>query len=470
MKLKQLVLSAAISAAAASTSVWADETADAIKALRQQIEQLDQKIRVLERKGELDKEASVEIAKTTPKISVGSSGLSISSADTNFTFGIHGLLQVDNRTFINDHGINGNDSFLLRRARPIISGTLYRDFDFLFVPDFGTSSSPQTANPTPTIQDAYLNYRAQPWLQFRAGKFKVPVGLEFLQSDPVTAFSERSIATDLVPGRDLGFQIWGDIGGGVLSYAVGVFGGVGDGRTTFNADFEDHREVAARVFAQPFKQSDVAALKGLGFGVGGSWGNISSNSVGLPSGFLTDGQQQFFTYTNGTVADGAHWRVSPQGYYYYGPLSLLGEYVISDQRVRRGGLAADLQNTAWQITGGWILTGEDASFSGFAPKHPFSPRDGQWGAFQLVARYGELDVDNAAFPNFANPAASASAAQAWGVGLNWYLNKNLRVNTSFSKTTFTGGGKATGSAATSAPGIVTRQPEEVFFTRLQLSF
>jgi hypothetical protein len=40
------------------------------------------------------------------------------------------------------------------------------------------------------------------------------------------------------------------------------------------------------------------------------------------------------------------------------------------------------------------------------------------------------------------------------------------VNASFSRTTFTG---QTGDG-TIAPAVVTRQPEEVFFTRLQLSF
>ena len=53
-------------------------------------------------------------------------------------------------------------------------------------------------------------------------------------------------------------------------------------------------------------------------------------------------------------------------------------------------------------------------------------------------------------------------AQAWAVGLNWYLNKNIRLNTSFSRTTFTGGN---GAAAT-----VTKQPENTLFTRLQVSF
>jgi hypothetical protein len=40
------------------------------------------------------------------------------------------------------------------------------------------------------------------------------------------------------------------------------------------------------------------------------------------------------------------------------------------------------------------------------------------------------------------------------------------VKTSFSHTTFNGGG----GSGTSAPATVTQKPESVFFTRLQLAF
>ena len=438
----------------------ADATSDAISDLKQQIEALDQKVRVLEREKEIDTEAADAKAKDTPKISIGNNGLSAASADTNFVFQLHGLVQVDNRSFFNDkdnHGnsIVGNDTFLLRRARPIFSGTVYKDFDFLFVPDFGGS--------TVQIFDAYVNYRYAPWLQVRAGKFKVPVGLEQLQSDPYTFFNERGLPTDLVPNRDIGFQLWGDVAGGRVSYAAGVFNGVGDGRNTANTDFEDHREFAGRIFLQPFKGTSVTALQNLGFGLAGSWGNVSSNATGLSSGLLTDGQQTFFTYTNNVVAAGEHWRLSPQGYYYWGPFGLLGEYVISNQEVKKGAASADLQNTAWQLAAGWVLTGEDASYTGVTPKHPFDPRANHWGALQLVARYADLDVDNKTFPIFANPASSASEAKAWAVGLNWYLNKNIRANVSYSHTSFDG-------KINSASATVTRQPEQVIFTRVQLSF
>jgi phosphate-selective porin OprO and OprP len=460
MKRKFIFVGMLVGGLVGGQRVHADATSDAIEELKQQIQQLDQKVRVLERQKELDVEASDAKAKEAPKIVIGNAGLSAASGDSNFVFQLHGLVQTDNRTFFNDrdnHGksIQGNDTFLLRRARPIFSGTLYKDFDFNFTPDFAGSSV--------QIFDVYLNYRYAPWLQLRGGKFKVPVGLEVLQSDPVTGFSERALPSALMPSRDIGFQLWGDVANGRLSYAAGVFNGVGDGRNSANSDFEDHREFAGRLFLLPFKGTSVSALQNLGFGVGGSWGNTSSNATGLANAYLTDGQEQFFAYTNGVVANGEHWRLSPQGYYYWGPFGLLGEYAISNQKVSKGATSARLENTAWQIAGSWIITGEDASYAGVTPKHPFDPRAGHWGALQLVARYADLNIDDNAFPIFANPATSASEAKAWAVGLNWFLNKNIRVNTSFSRTTFEG--NINPKAAT-----VVRQPEEVVLTRLQVAF
>ena len=194
----------------------ATEQQSATNAANGQIQQLDQKVRILARERELDQEAAAAAAKTQPKLTVGPGGFSASSADSNFVFRLNGVIQVDSRTFFNDSvNKNANDGFLLRRARPIFQGTLYRDFDFKFTPDFGGSSV--------QIFDAYGNYRYAPWAQLRSGKFKTPEGLEQLQEDVNTSFNERSLVTDLVPNRDVGLQLWGDINGGVLSYAAAHF-------------------------------------------------------------------------------------------------------------------------------------------------------------------------------------------------------------------------------------------------------
>jgi phosphate-selective porin OprO and OprP len=486
MKLNRWLPGAIIGAQFTFTSFAADEVATNsdtdITALEQQIQALDQKVRILEQQRELDQQAAAAADKAAPKITLGANGFGFSSADSNFVATIHGQLQVDSRTFQNNDHIQGNDSFLLRRARPIITGTVYRDFDFNFTPEFGNATpGAASAATTPSIYDAYINYHYSPVFQVEAGKFKPPVGLEYLQNDAYLSFNERSLATDLIPGRDIGFELHGDVFGGVLSYAAGIFNGVGDNqRNTTDIGFQDDREFDGRLFVQPFKTTGIAALQNLGAGVGGSWGRSSiTNTLDLPNttggtlpGFVTDGQQQFFAYnpaTGGVVADHEHWRLSPQGYYYYGPLGLLGEYVVSDQGVENtvSHKTAELENRAWEISGGWVLTGEDASYNGVTPRHPFDPRNGGWGALQLVARYAELYVDKTAFPDFANPTTSASGAQAWAVGLNWYLNSNIRIDASFSRTTFTGGGTA---AATTAPGSVSSHPEDVIFTRVQLSF
>lgn len=451
-----------------------------VSALMRRLQELEQKVQGLEQKVARYEKPAVALAATNetpalapksavrdlPTLSIGATGLVATSADTNFSFGLRGLLQIDSRTFSGENTA-GNDSFLLRRARPIFVGTVFHDFDFMFNPDFGGS--------TVQIFDAFLNYRYAPWFQVRAGKFKTPVGLEYLQSDQVTAFNERALPTALMPGRDIGFQLWGEVAGGAVIYSIGIFNGVGDGRNSGNSDFEDHREVAARLFAIPFNNTGVKALRGLGFGFGGSWGDYSAtNSTGLPNGngYITDGQQQFFAYnpaTGAVIGEGEHWRLSPQGYYYFGPFGLLGEYVMSTETVRRNVApfeSARLDHTGWQVTASWVLTGEDASFTGVMPKNAFDPRNGKWGAWQLVGRYAELDVDDNTFPLFANPLNSASKAQAWSAGMNWYLNRNVMLKASYSRTTFSGAG----TPGPTAPASVTQQPEEVFFTRMQLSF
>ncbi|HEU4709377.1 MAG TPA: porin, partial [Methylophilaceae bacterium] len=196
-----------------------------IERLRSLIQELDQKVRVLERKDELAAEEAAAQKKEAPVVVAGDKGFGIKSADGNFEFKLRGLLQADNRTFFGDGsspGVSGtglDDEFLLRRVRPTFEGTVFGKYDFRFTPDF----APEAAN----VQDAYLNARFAPWFKVQAGKFKVPISLERLQSGGDLRFVERSyVANDLLPNRDIGLQLHGDVFNGKLSYAAGVFDGV----------------------------------------------------------------------------------------------------------------------------------------------------------------------------------------------------------------------------------------------------
>ena len=87
MKRKYLIVGTLIAGGlVGGRQAHADAASDAINELKTQIQELDQKVRVLERQKELDTEAADTKAKDTPKISIGNSGLSAASADTNFVF------------------------------------------------------------------------------------------------------------------------------------------------------------------------------------------------------------------------------------------------------------------------------------------------------------------------------------------------------------------------------------------------
>ena len=417
----------------------------------EKLEELDQKIRVLDRKIELDKEAAADKAKTAGQATAGKDGFSLKSADGNFVLKLRGYTQLDGRFFQSDDQRPATDTFTLRRVRPILEGTLYKIFDFRIMSDFGGGQT--------VLQDAYLEGRFSPAFKVRAGKFKPPVGLERLQSATELLFVERAFPTNLVPNRDLGVQVAGDLAGGAATYAVGIFNGVLDGGSA-DGDTNDDKDYAARLFFQPFLKGG-GPLKNLGFGIAGSTGDQEGTvaSPNLPA-FRTPGQQTFFSYRadgtapNTVIAGGRRTRFSPQAYLYSGPFGLLAEYVTSKQAVQRAGVSRDLEHKAWQVAASWVLSGGEPTYKSVNPKQVFDPAAGTWGAFEIAARYHRQELDDATFPAFANPASSASAAEAWAVGFNWYLNKNLRLLFDYEDTRFEGGAAAGD-----------REDEKVFFSR-----
>lgn len=442
--------------------------------------ELDQKIQGVERKWEQAGEAAEAKAKTAPKLSVGTTGLSFESNDGSFSLRIKGLVQTDAQVFLGDNPLlEGNDGFYLRRVRTAVQGTFLKDFNYLIVPQYGGLGQDQVQ-----ILDATVGYSLGDY-ELRVGKFKGPVGLEMLQSITALPFNERSLVSDLVPQRSVGAQLSGSLLKHSVTFAAGIFNSSGDQRNPANFDFSDDREYAGRVFFEPFKNTSSKAVQKLGFGLGGSFNQVSSNALGLPrvSGgnpgyFTSPGNQQFFAYNpvvGPVVADGSHWRLSPQGWYYYGPFGLLGEYALSSQGVYNSSTfrAGRLNHDAWQVSAEWVLTGEAASFNGIIPKRPFTRHGEGWGAWQLVGRFSKFDVDDNAFPAFSNPIASASEATSWSAGVNWWLNRNVRVSGNFTHTSFQGGGarpNLVDAATLTAPATVTAQDESVVSTRVQFSF
>ena len=105
----------------------------------------------------------------------------------------------------------------------------------------------------------------------------------------------------------------------------------------------------------------------------------------------------------------------------------------------------------WYVEGSWILTGESRAYVASSltnetggwgspvPSRPFSLDGESWGAWELVGRYSTVDLNwNPNQTAITTGTAQQLAGIAGGkqniidVGLNWYLNRNVRVMTHFS--------------------------------------
>jgi len=503
-----------------------------LEELRGLVQELSQQVKVLARKGEINEEAAAADKKTAPVIKASSSGFSFGSADGKNEIKFRGLIQADHRHFsegANDvrirardragvYGENGfnsaDDTSLLRRVRPTIEGKVAGKYGFRFTPEFAGGSA--------SAVDAYVEANLSPALNVRAGKFKSFVGLERLQGGGDIKFVERSYVTNaILPNRDLGVAVYGDVLDKKLNYAVGVVNGVADGgNISTGTEYNGEREYTARLFATPFKDSD-SALAGLGFGVGATYTNFTGEQNlnytdtavadatrnGLPS-YVTEGQNTFFRYGANVIADGKRFRVSPQAYYYNGPFGLIAEYARVSQDVSllngkvAGGVTNDLlgfqagskknlSHDAWEIGGSYLITGEDASFKGVKPKNDFDLDKGGWGAWELVARYSEINLDKDTFHNpagklfgenqtiainsaYADATKSAQSAKTWTAGINWYLNSNTKFALNYAQTSFDGGAISgngqTGEAQTAGRSVKDRPDEKALLARFQVAF
>jgi phosphate-selective porin OprO and OprP len=444
---------------------------DTASQLREEIRQLDQKLRVLERKQELAAEAA-SAAPKPPVISAGPGGFAITSADKAYDLKLRALAQFDARFFLDD-GAPNRDTLLLRRTRTIFTGTVAGIYDFNLTPELGAGTNTSTSV---GLWDAFIAARFDPRLSVRFGKFPSPVGLE---PGSNRHFIESPFVNTLLPNRDLGAEVFGAFGGGVVEYRIGVFNGAANNTTNFggaSADYADgDKTVAGRLTVQPLKNVD-GLLSTLSLGLGASRGNergvAGANLSNGLSNIGSNTQQAIFSYGATLFANGTHTRLSPSlEWYGDSPFSVAAEYAREKQAiaVNAAGLTRTFENSAWRASAGWVLTGEPATKTGVTPARPFDLAKGTWGAFEIVGRVSGLDLDAALFESVANGGAGlsrvthVSGAFAYGAGVTWYLNRNVRFLLNVEHTAFD-------DARTPAAGVGAQDDELAVLARVHLAF
>jgi phosphate-selective porin OprO/OprP len=406
------------------------------------IDELDQKIRVVERLGEIQKEEAKAAAAKQAKVNAGPGNLGFASADGAFSLRYSGFIQASGRHFTTEPATAQNNAhnFNLRRVQTDIRGTAYKNFGWRVHTNFAPGSN------SLSLLDVQFDWNLLPEFNLTAGKFKPPTGLERLLSSPRAPFIEGSFVTVLQPNRDLGIQASGAFAKGVVAYQAGVFNGANDNQDNYG-DTDDKYDFYARVFATPFAQGSEA-LKGFGFGASASYGEREAGTgaanIATLGAIATPGRQSFNPYSadinpySADTLDGTVVRISPQAYYYYGPFGLIGEYTQTTTAVRNGANSGDLTNSAWALTGSWVITGEKNSYRS-GPKVAKAnnwPKGSNFGALELLGRVHGISIDDAVAGTY-GPAAGVESALSYGAALGWYLNDVFKIYASYEHTDFT---------------------------------
>jgi phosphate-selective porin OprO and OprP len=335
----------------------------------------------------------------------------ISSADGKYSLAPTARFHYDVTAFSDDK-TNQPTGASLRRLRLGFKGDLGEDFNYKVEADF--------ANDGTVIKETYLAYTGMNFADLWVGSFKPAVGLEQNTSTNYLTFIENTPATNAFTRDEI---LGGALKGGEAnwSWALGVFNErAGVNNTTRDEAVSVDGRMSANLLGLMTVSKNV-----LHAGVGASHRkpNSSVDSVtlsGRPSGAGTN------LVTTGALADTDRSTVlNPEIAGVFGPFWFQGEYFRNwlDRRAM-----PDPVFDGWYAQAGWILTGETRPYQGktgnfdrIKPKAPFSLKDGGWGAWEVLARYDNLDL------NDSGAGITGGEMDDWTVGINWYLRDNVRM-------------------------------------------
>jgi phosphate-selective porin OprO/OprP len=368
-------------------------------------------------------EKTVELAAAppapTPQPQLGyDEGFFIRTQDGRFSLRFNG--RVNELFVFQQPGTDQNSTMAIDRARLSVDGTFFKVFRLRVENDFASSSG---------LRDAYIAYVPMSEANLQLGQYKVPFSYEALLSSRYIPFVERAavVRSTVDPSRDVGAMVYGHLGEGVLLYQLALMNGAGQNQRDNNSA----KDVDLRLFATPLKHSGIAPLADLSVGGAFTYGvqPIGSESI--------EGITDFgFVFYPAVEAGGARQRWNGQLAWLYGPYSVTGEVIFTDED--RHGVGPDGSNLAPLKTNGayiggtWLLTGEAKPFNKrIYPKRPFlwPIGDAGWGAWEAALRYDYFDLQHT--PDSASDLFPRNRYDALLAGVNWYPNEFTRLSVNY---------------------------------------
>jgi len=413
---------------------------------------------------------------------------SLASGDGRFTFNVRMRFQTDYASFMQDDthpaGFNGPNDLgsgaVMRRAYVGFDGKVYRDFAYDVRFNFGGSNGGGAVGGNegdPLLNRFYLSYIGIPNWHFSVGVLEPVFAGELSQSSSALPFIERTEidniaaqygAGDTRRGIEVGWSktdtLWaGDHLAITASFTGGTTGtttGHGSGTGTAPGGDEQSQaivRVSERLWTNGLSNIQIGGNYGKliytgGTGAGGGVVNlqdrpqmrvdgtrlISTGNINAKTGemFSFDAQGNLDNfYLAGEWARFSLDRqcgTAPTSGFVAGSCFGGNFFTVADRPSFDG----------FYVEGTWILTGETkpyttqainnevGAFGNPVPSRPFSLDGDSWGAWELTARYSDMDLNY-------NAAQTANTVQLAGInggaerivtlGINWYMNRNVKL-------------------------------------------
>jgi phosphate-selective porin OprO/OprP len=348
------------------------------------------------------------------------------SKDGALVLGFGGRLQLDYRAYSNEPAADDPeeratppDTFIVRRARFEVEGTLYKDdrnperdlyFEFKIQADFADVEST-------LLRDGYANLHVRDDLQVMAGQFKPPFSQESIQSSKYMYFVERSMLNNIVPARSPGVMVHGTVRGGIFGYEVSYQ----NGRDELGLNLGARPDLFARARFKPWSSGPLEKLS-----FGGAIGIGERDEETLIIGRTSS---RSIVFVSALPLDGSLIRRNLEAAWFHRNLVIEAEY--DDATGERLGLGEggvdlpDLEGGGFLLQGLYVLTGEDESNEGIVPRRPLQEHGR--GAWEIGFRYQQFELDD---------GAGGNRARDYTIGVNWWMNEFLRFQANFVVETF----------------------------------
>ena len=357
-------------------------------------------------------------------ITIATTGGGIKVKSSNGSkFKIGGRLMFDHDNydeFWNSDGDGSAEENEIRRSRITLAGGSGKHWSYKFTADIDHEDE------TSSVDTGHLQYKSKP-MYVKIGKFKRPGMLEERTSSKWISTIERSVLNEMsgaavgkpsFGGVEVGFATKGDM---PVSGALGIYDDEID-----EDDGGDEYGIGARISTAP-KFGDGAFLH-----AGASYYNVDyaggDYRVRSRMGMHTTGRP---FETNTFQTDDID-QMGLELAYVAGPFSLQSEYMSVESDAAGGAsIALDgegevtarrsgIDMNGYYMQAAYTLTGETRGYKASSGAFKAVKPKGGMGAWELVARYEDADVDVKAF-------GEEASVERTVLGVNWYVNKNVKM-------------------------------------------